>query len=51
MTEAERIAIRVKYYDGTPCWCQECTDRRIEAAADRSKEIPHGEIHPPQAGT
>jgi hypothetical protein len=30
MTEAERIAVRIKYYDGIPCWCVACTKRRLK---------------------
>ncbi len=32
MTEAERIAIRLAHYDGVPCWCEQCTKRRLAAA-------------------
>lgn len=35
MTEAERIAIRVLHYDGTPCNCEQCTARRLSAAAGK----------------
>lgn len=29
MTEAERIAVRLVFYDGVPCWCEKCTQRRL----------------------
>lgn len=36
MAESERIAVSLKYADGVPCWCEQCTARRLANAIPTS---------------
>lgn len=31
-TQAQRIDARIKHYDGVPCLCDQCTERRLPRA-------------------
>lgn len=42
MTEAERIAIRVKHYDGVPCLCEACTQRRLNTMRESCPNVVPG---------
>lgn len=37
MTYLERLLIMIKYYDGVPCTCVTCTNRRMKKAREESE--------------
>lgn len=44
MTEAERIALRVQHYDGVLCWCESCSQRRLNVMRAQCPNVLPGAI-------